>query len=85
MDKTKEYKIVNVLTTNGELSDVAKHRIGRVGKFIRLTKGMRFEFLYDSVGDNAIRSSKVLEIEEMDSVIKVHTLNTIYEFEQVIL
>lgn len=79
MDKTKEYKIINTLTTRGEISDKAKHRIGRVGKFIRLTKGMSFEFLYTNM-DYSFRSSKVESIEEMDNTIRIRTLNTIYVF-----
>lgn len=80
MDKTKEYKIINTLNINGQVSDSAKHRIGRVGKFIRLIKGMRFEFLFDYKNNISFRSSKVEKIEESGSLIKVYTLNTIYEF-----
>lgn len=83
MDKSKEYKIVNTLTACGEVADKAKHRIGRVGKFVRLTEGMRFEFLFDCKNDKSIRSSKVKKIEEFDKTIRVYTLNTIYEFELV--
>ena len=51
MDKSKKYRIVNTLTSIGEIADSAKHRIGREGKFIRLKENMRFEFLYDSNDD----------------------------------
>ena len=83
MDKSIEYRLINALTKCGEVSDASKHRIGRVGKFLRLTKGMRFEFVFDYETNNHIRSSKVEEIEELDDLIKVHTLNTIYIFKEV--
>lgn len=82
MDKSKEYKIINTLTPWGEVSDKASHRIGRIGKFIRLTKGMRFEFSYDEL-EYSLRSSRVEKIEEDENIIRVYTLNTIYEFELV--
>lgn len=80
MDKSKKYRIVNTLTSIGEIADSAKHRIGREGKFIRLKENMRFEFLYDSNDDSSLMSSTVLKIEESDELLRVHTLNTIYEF-----
>lgn len=80
MDKTKEYKIINTLTTYGEISDNAKHRIGRIGKFIRLSKNMRFEFVSKNP-ENCLRSSMVTNIEENSDIIKVYTLNTIYIFQ----
>ena len=79
MDKNKEYKIINTLTTYGELADNAKHRIGRTGKFIRLTKGMPFEFCYSNT-DNCIHSSLVENIVEADGTLTVQTLNTVYVF-----
>lgn len=80
MDKTKTYKIINTLTAIGEIADAAKHKIGRTGRFIRLTKGMRFEFLCDDPA-YSIRSSSVEKIEELGDIIKFYTLNTIYIFE----
>lgn len=79
MDKTKTYKIIDTLTAIGEVADNAKHRIGRTGRFIRLTKGMRFEFICDDPA-YSISSSKVEKIEESENLIRVHTLNTVYLF-----
>ena len=83
VDKSKEYRIINTLTSMGEVSDSAKHRIGRAGKFLRLSIGMRFEFLYSEESKGTLRSSSVLKIDEIDGVIEVYTLNTIYVFELV--
>lgn len=83
IDKSKQYKIINTLTSIGEISDSAKHRIGRTGKFLRLTVGMRFEFSYSGYTDRVLKSSSVTKIDEIDGVIEVHTLNTIYVFELV--
>lgn len=83
MNKPK-YKIINTLATTGEISNSAKHRIGRDGWFIKLTKGMGFRFLYDYEGDNMLKSSVVNKIEETENLLRVHTLNTIYEFEKIV-
>ena len=82
MDKTKDYMIINTTTHIGELSDRAKHRIGRTGKFLRLIKGMRFEF-YSPDTDKCLSSSRVEEINEIGDIVEVHTLNTIYTFKEV--
>ena len=83
IDKSKSYKIINALTSMGEISDNAKHRIGRIGRFLRLSIGMRFEFLYSENSCGTLRSSTVLKIEEIDGVLEVYTLNTVYVFELV--
>lgn len=82
MDKTKDYMIINATTHIGEVSDSAKHRIGRTGKFLRLIKGMRFEFFSPDI-DKCVHSSRVEAIIELGDVVEVHTLNTIYTFEEV--
>lgn len=80
--KNKTYKIVNTLTLAGELSDSAKHRIGRTGKIVRLTKGMGFRFLYDATG-LMLNTSVVEDIEISRDIIRIETLNTVYMLQEV--
>lgn len=82
MDKTKSYKIINTLDKEGNISKYAKHYIGRTGKFLRLIKGMRFEFFSEELRD-CLHSSTVVNIEDEGSLLKVHTLNTVYSFRMI--
>lgn len=87
MDKSKSYKITDTfdiveLTAINRVSKSAKHRIGRVGKFVRATKGMGLRFAYNDSG-TMLHTSKVQDIKEENNQIEVYTLNTLYVFEVV--
>lgn len=79
MDKDKEYIISEIIPKTEIDKETINRRIGRKGMFIRLVKGMRFEF-YDINNENCLRSSKVESIEDIENGILVHTLNSIYKF-----
>lgn len=79
----KEYIITNTLTSIGEISDSAKHRIGRKGIFLVLEKNKGFKFKYTGL-DSCLTSSTVCDINQLeDGTLRVLTLNTTYEFKTV--
>lgn len=87
MDKSKTYRIVNALDifesiATDKVSESAKHRIGRVGKVIRATKGMGLRFAYGD-SSTALHTSKIQDIKERGNYTEVYTLNTLYVFEVV--
>lgn len=78
----KRYEIIDVTDLDGVLSESAKHRIGRTGTMLKLTKGMglRFLYLYSDNTEMMFKSSVVTNIINEGDKVTVTTLNSIYVF-----